>query len=133
MKGIYVLVLSIKKHTSVDIGALGTIVFEKGTYAYVGSAQNNVEKRVKRHLRKRKSKFWHIDYLLGTRTTAVLKVFFREGGRPEECRISRWIAERGTPVRGFGSSDCRCDSHLFKIGDYEFLRRSMHELTVQSG
>ena len=133
MKGIYVLVISMKKNTSVNVGALGTVVFERGMYAYVGSAQNNVQKRVERHLRKRKPKFWHIDYLLGTRATAVLKVFFREGGRPQECRISRWIAERGTPVIGFGSSDCGCDSHLFKIGDCGFLSRAMHELIVQSG
>ncbi len=132
MKGIYVLVISIRKNTSVDVGALGTVVFEKGLYAYVGSAQNNVEKRVERHLKRCKPKFWHIDYLLGNDSATVSHVFFREGSRFEECQASGQIAERGVPIRRFGSSDCRCDGHLFKIEDYEFLRNYMHEITVQS-
>jgi Uri superfamily endonuclease len=132
MKGIYVLVISIRKNTSVDVGALGTVVFEKGLYAYVGSAQNNVEKRVERHLRRCKPKFWHIDYLLGKDSATVSHVFFKEGSRFEECLVSRQIAEKGLPIRRFGSSDCRCDGHLFKIEDYGFLRNYMHEITVQS-
>jgi Uri superfamily endonuclease len=132
MKGIYVLVISIRKNISVNVGALDTVVFEKGLYAYVGSAQNNVKKRIERHLRRCKPKFWHIDYLLSNDAATVLNVFFKEGARSEECQVSRQIAERGIPIRRFGSSDCRCDSHLFKIEHYEVLSESMHEITVQS-
>ena len=64
MKGIYILLISIAGRISVSVGALGDKSFQKGLYVYVGSAQNNLEKRVKRHLRKVKRRFWHIDYLL---------------------------------------------------------------------
>jgi Uri superfamily endonuclease len=62
-KGIYILVVSVSKDINVNVGALGSVNFEKDLYAYVGSAQNNLEKRIERHLRKTKQKFWHIDYL----------------------------------------------------------------------
>ena len=62
-KGIYILVVSVSKDINVNVGALGSVNFEKDLYACVGSAQNNLEKRIERHLRKTKQKFWHIDYL----------------------------------------------------------------------
>jgi Uri superfamily endonuclease len=52
MKGIYVLIISVDKDTIVDAGVLGQLNFKKGLYAYVGSAQANLEKRIERHLRK---------------------------------------------------------------------------------
>jgi len=131
MKGIYVLLISISKGISVNVGALGAVDFEKGMYAYVGSAQSSLEKRVDRHLGKVKRKFWHIDYLLDNVEVNVLKVFWKEAGRLEECQFSRKVAERGISIRGFGSSDCRCESHLFKIEDYGFLREFTHEIPVK--
>jgi len=132
MKGIYVLLISISKGISVNVGALGTVTFEKGLYAYVGSAQSGLEKRVERHLGRAKRKFWHIDYLLDSVGVKVLKVFWAEALKLEECQISRKIAERGIPIRGFGSSDCRCESHLFKLRDYGFLREFMHGIQVKA-
>ena len=126
-KGIYVLVVSVGKDINVDVGALGRVNFEKGLYAYVGSAQNNLEKRIKRHLRKTKQKFWHIDYLLDDDNVKVLKVFYKHAGKSEECKAASRIAERSVSIKGFGSSDCKCRSHLFKIGDYRFLREFMRE------
>jgi Uri superfamily endonuclease len=115
MKGIYVLIVSIVENINVNVGALGSVTFEKGLYAYVGSAQNNLEKRIQRHLRKTKQKFWHIDYLLENDSVKVLTAFYRREGRPKECDVARKIAELGVPIRGFGSSDCRCRGHLFRI------------------
>ena len=97
------------------MGALGKIEFRKGTYAYVGSAQNGIEKRVARHLRREKRKFWHIDYLLAQETVRIEKVLCKRAPRQEECRTAQALSELGSPVRGFGSSDCSCSSHLFKI------------------
>lgn len=125
MKGIYVLLIAIDSDISIDAGALGMLKLEKGSYAYVGSAQNNLEKRVARHLRKEKKKFWHIDYLLDNANVRVLKVLYRNARRPEECKIARKMERRGLPIQGFGSSDCRCRSHLFKIEKYELLREYM--------
>jgi Uri superfamily endonuclease len=130
MKGIYVLIIRIERNISVDTGALGNLNFEKGLYAYVGSAQNNLEERVRRHLRKEKVKFWHIDYLLDNPRVKVLKVFYMRAGRPKECRVAKELAKKGFPIRGFGSSDCKCESHLFKVEDYEFLREHMRETEV---
>jgi len=126
-KGIYVLVISVSKDISTNVGALGAVNFEKGLYAYVGSAQKCLEKRVRRHLGRAKRKFWHIDYLLNDDNAKVLKVFYKNAGKSEECNVANKIGERGVPTKGFGSSDCKCQSHLFKIGDYRFLREFMHE------
>jgi Uri superfamily endonuclease len=130
MKGIYVLIIAIDKNISVDAGVLGNLNFEKGLYAYVGSAQNNLEERVKRHLRTEKKKFWHIDYLLDNSPVKIVQVFFKRAGKPKECKIAKELAKKGFPIRGFGSSDCNCESHLFRIEEYEFLREHMRETVV---
>ena len=76
LKGIYVVLISVRENILVKVGALGEILFEKGLYAYVGSAQNNLEKRVKRHFRKNKPKFWHIDYLLENKEAEIIQLLF---------------------------------------------------------
>jgi Uri superfamily endonuclease len=125
VKGVYVLVILVGKDIKVNVGALGSTDFEKGLYAYVGSAQNSLEKRIERHLRKAKRKFWHIDYLLDDRSVKGVKVFHKEAEKSEECRVARELSERAVPVVNFGCSDCDCVSHLFKIDDYRFLRNLM--------
>jgi Uri superfamily endonuclease len=126
-KGIYTLVLSVSKDIDVNVGALGCVNFEQGLYVYVGSAQNNLEKRIERHLRKTKQKFWHIDHLLDDAHVEVVKVLNKKAERLEECKTAKRISEIGAPIKGFGSSDCKCESHLFKVEDYQFLREFMHE------
>ena len=125
VKGVYVLVVSVGKDIKVNIGAFGSIGFEKGLYAYVGSAQNGLEKRIERHLRRAKRKFWHIDYLLENEFVNVVKVFYKEAEKSDECRVASELSERAVPVVNFGCSDCDCVSHLFKIDDYGFLRNLM--------
>jgi adenylylsulfate kinase len=39
----------------------------------------------------------------------------------------------GIAVNKFGSSDCHCRSHLFRVENYEFLRDWMDELAPSSG
>ena len=129
MKGIYILIIRVTEDVNVNVGALGDMAFAKGLYAYVGSAQANLEQRVKRHLRSEKRRFWHSDYLLDNSTAEVVKVFFREAAKAEECKTASIIGERGEPVDGFGCSDCRCRSHLFRIDGYGFLLDSMQELS----
>ena len=124
--GIYVLVISINRDIRINIGALGNINFTNGLYAYVGSAQKGLEKRVKRHLRKAKRKFWHIDYLLADDSIKVLKVFHKKAGKVEECKIASEIGKKSIPLKEFGSSNCKCPSHLFKLKDYQSLRELMY-------
>jgi sugar fermentation stimulation protein A len=114
--GSYLLILELRENMAIDIGKLRTIDFRKGFYIYVGSAKKNLQKRLERHLRKRKNMFWHIDYLrdkaedctaIPIRSTDDL-----------ECGLSKAI-DMITPlsIPGFGSSDCDCTSHLFYMDD----------------
>lgn len=110
--GSYIIILNIRENTNISIGKLGTIHFPKGFYLYVGSAVRNLTQRMQRHLRKRKTFFWHIDYLrnhadqcmaLPIRSSDPLEHELAEALRT----ISHWH------IPGFGSSDCSCDTHLF--------------------
>jgi Uri superfamily endonuclease len=110
---------------------LGALTLNPGLYAYVGSAQTNLEQRIKRHLRKEKRFFWHIDYLLSSDAAKVVKVLYKDAGKTEECAVANALSEKGVPVDGFGCSDCDCRSHLFHIGaDYGFLWALMKGLSL---
>ncbi|MCX8171170.1 MAG: GIY-YIG nuclease family protein [Candidatus Bathyarchaeota archaeon] len=126
-KGIYVLVLSVGRDLDVDVGSLGAIHFNSGLYAYIGSAQNNLERRVIRHFSREKRLFWHIDYLLKNEYVKIQRVFFKAAPKTEECLLAKDMNALYKPIKGFGSSDCTCISHLFKIESYEnldsFLRK----------
>ncbi len=115
MKGIYILLIKVKKDINIKVGALGKILFKKGRYAYVGSAQNNLEKRIQRHLSKNKKKRWHIDYLLMNPNVEVESVHHKETGKEEECEIAQVLETVEEPIKGFGSSDCKCTAHLFRL------------------
>ncbi|MDH7478188.1 MAG: GIY-YIG nuclease family protein [Candidatus Bathyarchaeota archaeon] len=128
MNSVYVLIIKVNKNINVNVGALGKVNFDKGIYAYVGSAKKGLSKRIERHFRKNKPKFWHIDYLLSNSNVNVLKVFTMQESF-SECEVAKHVSEMGVPLRSFGSSDCKCMSHLFKIREYEFLRGFIHELS----
>jgi len=129
MKGVYILVLNISKNLQAKIGFLGKIKFDKGIYAYVGSAQNNLEKRIARHMSKNKKKFWHIDYLLDSEFTKVINVFYKKSRKIEECKIADNLGKTEILIPNFGCSDCNCKSHLFRIKNLDiFLGLRMKEL-----
>jgi Uri superfamily endonuclease len=132
LKGIYVLIIQVSNDAEVHVGALGKLTFKKGLYAYVGSAQNSLKQRVKRHLRREKRRFWHVDYLLGNDAAKVIEVFHKQADKTEECAVAKAIGKRGEPIDGFGSSDCSCKSHLFCMRDYRFLRGFMRVLNVKT-
>ena len=108
-KGSYVLVVEIKKDKRIRIGKLGEFLFKKGLYFYVGSAQGGIKRRIQRYFKKRKTK-WHIDYLI--RAGEVTGVFlFKEMSEDVISNIMRKFMKEY--IKGFGSSDKRCFSHLF--------------------
>lgn len=123
LKGVYVLFLRVPFSLSIPIGALGTVQFKGGHYAYVGSALGGVRQRVSRHMRKEKTLHWHVDYLLLRSRVVDLVVAPTE--KPKECAIARRLAERFEFVRGFGCSDCRCESHLFYHPELHVLVREV--------
>ncbi len=109
MKGTYILIIEIDGNKKIKIGKR-EICFKKGYYAYVGSAMNSIEKRLERHLRDEKRKRWHIDYLIGE--GKIKKIFYKECKTKEECKIAKKF-DSFDAIPKFGSSDCRCRSHLF--------------------
>jgi len=116
--GAYVLLLQLNDRRALIIGALGEYHFQSGFYAYVGSALGpGGFKRILRHIRvstgENKARRWHIDYLSSVSTIIEThKVFTQER---LECAIATlMLNDLGTSsMRGFGSSDCNCRSHLF--------------------
>ena len=134
MKGVYVLVIEVSRDIDVKIGSLGEIGFVKGLYAYAGSAQNSLFKRIERHLSDEKKRFWHLDYLLDSGFAKVVKVFYKEGPKSLECRTAAQLSECGVDVRGFGCSDCKCGAHLVRISSLDcVLRLEMDEYCFSRG
>ena len=130
MKGVYALIIRLNRNLRMKAGALDETCFVKGSYIYVGSAQTNLEQRVKRHIRKEKRLFWHIDYLLNSDAAKIEKVLWLEADKSGECALSQEIRKRGESIKGFGSSDCSCVSHLFLMNDYTFLLEKMKPLIL---
>lgn len=127
MKGVYALVVSVERKINPEIGSLGKIKFSPGKYVYLGSAQNNLEKRVGRHLKWQKPAggfHWHIDYLLGSPGVRVEEVFWRKGPKEDECRMAGMFSDS---VKGFGCSDCSCESHL-ALFEPDILEKEMERL-----
>ncbi len=107
----YVLFLKIKKDVKVAVGKLGRIKFLKGYYLYVGSAKKGIKSRLNRHILKNKNLFWHIDYLLNSPYTVIGEVWVAQDEK--ECSVASLFKQQYDFVERFGSSDCRCKSHLF--------------------
>lgn len=112
--GTYILLIAVDRALALDVGRLGAVAFPPGYYLYVGSALGNLQARLARHLRREKRVHWHIDVLLGQ--ARIVEIWYRPGRERLECAWARALA--GAPGltpwgRRFGSSDCRCPTHLF--------------------
>jgi sugar fermentation stimulation protein A len=111
-RGSYLLVLRLSEDKKINVGKLGSIVFKKGFYVYVGSAMSNLTARIERHQRLRKNFHWHIDSLRDA-TDFVCALAIRSSDRLE-CEIANTMSGIAEwTVQGFGSSDCTCPTHLF--------------------
>ena len=110
----YQLFLIIKKDVTVSVGALGPQFFKSGVYVYTGSAKRGMERRIARHLKKRKPKRWHIDYLTTHRHVEIVEVRRFDD---DECTVNQQV-DGSVVVAGFGASDCKrgCVSHLKYLG-----------------
>jgi Uri superfamily endonuclease len=115
-RGCYQLLLYLNRKSRIKIGKKGECDFPDGYYIYTGSALNGLEGRINRHLRKDKKNFWHIDYLLPH--CKILKVIqYNQNHKNEatECELNKKLLRKKNSVvvvKRFGSSDCRCPSHL---------------------
>jgi Uri superfamily endonuclease len=115
-KGSYVLILKMKNPALIQTGKLGMIGFPRGWYAYAGSAMGSggLAGRIGRHLNSEKKLHWHIDYL--SRLADITEIWYRAGTARMEHAWAEVLGElQGAAVvaEKFGSSDCRCRTHLF--------------------
>lgn len=110
MKGCYCLIIKVEDEKKLKIGKKIENNFKKGYYVYIGSAMNNLESRVKRHLSSSKKLHWHIDYLL--KHGQIDEVIYNLDEKAE-CDLSKKLSLNNEYVKDFGCSDCNCKSHLY--------------------
>jgi len=111
--GLYQLVVRLRESRCIGVGSHGRFSFPVGYYVYTGSARRGLESRIARHMRRRKKMRWHIDYLLRHGRILVVRKYDSD---QSECELSRRVEDlpgSKVIVRGFGSSDCECSTHLF--------------------
>ena len=113
--GTYALVLHAAEERSVEIGRLGRLELQPGFYVYVGSAfgPGGLRARLRHHLKLATRPHWHIDYL--RRATRLVEIWYSHDEAVQEHAWAdgiRRMRSASTPLSGFGSSDCRCPSHL---------------------
>jgi len=113
--GTYALLLRSDVSARTRIGRWGYLNVRPGYYIYVGSAlgPGGVLARVSRHCREQKTRHWHIDYL--REFTIPATVWYSYSPTRLEHRWADAVAKLNNtePVKGFGCSDCSCNSHLF--------------------
>jgi Uri superfamily endonuclease len=119
LKGSYCLIIHVSRDITLQIGKLGMFDFGKGFYVYVGSALNSLVGRLKRHLSDDKKLFWHVDYLLVDSNVELVEIVFAVDDGKWECSLASEVGLVGVEVKGFGCSDCKCSSHLFKFDDLD--------------
>ena len=112
--GSYILMIHIPRDVTARVGSLGERYFPAGYYLYVGTAKRGLTKRMERHLRKRTTAHWHIDYLKGyaDQCTAIPI----RSSLPLEHELAEAVGRIADGcVVSFGSSDCDCPGHLFRF------------------
>jgi Uri superfamily endonuclease len=114
--GTYVVRFKAVEAQTFTIGRLGTLVCAPGFYFYIGSAfgPGGLRARLRHHLGRSRVPRWHVDYL--KRSIKIDEIWFtRDARRLEHTWASSLslVSDMGVPLRRFGASDCRCDSHLF--------------------
>jgi len=110
------------------VGRLEEVSFKEGVYIYIGSAKGCLEARLQRHLRKEKRIFWHIDYLLENKKAKILQIWTID--KKMECQTAKIFCQDPTTEiikKGFGSSDCKCLTHLFFIKDKKKTEKILKE------
>jgi sugar fermentation stimulation protein A len=112
---LYVVLTYVPRRTTIPVGALGPVVFERGWYVYVGSAARARRARVARHLAPFKPLRWHADYLFAV---FPARRAWLVDGAAGECRLAGALAAlpgAARRPRRFGAGDCRCAGHLVRF------------------
>jgi Uri superfamily endonuclease len=109
------LILKAVAAEAVQAGSLGALQVQPGFYVYAGSAfgPGGLLARLSHHCLPAAKPHWHIDYL--RQKTGIQEIWYTYASDKREHAWAQTIqALPGAqlPMPGFGSSDCRCISHL---------------------
>lgn len=150
MKGVYILIVEVKHAVRLRIKSGDEIVVGPGEWVYIGSAMGSgstsLENRLRRHFRKEKTKYWHIDYLLGA-NVEIKEAIWAESKVSVECDLAQRITNHVRFMvgpKGFGASDCQrgCFTHVYLyLGEEKlheiimsiFRRLSLHPHITKNG
>ncbi|MDT7888702.1 MAG: GIY-YIG nuclease family protein [Desulfurococcales archaeon] len=103
----------------IEIGGLGIKCIDPGLYGYIGSARGygGLRARVSRHIRRDKERWWHIDYITSLESCEIVFTLYIETSKDLEKELADiltfsqcWTGY----IKGFGSSDKRSYTHLFR-------------------
>jgi Uri superfamily endonuclease len=113
--GTYALFLVCASVCRIQVGRLGRLRTKPGYYAYIGSAfgPGGIYARIAHHIRSANRCHWHIDYL--RQITQPVSCWYTHDPIRREHEWAGLVAalpQAEIPLVGFGSSDCRCRSHL---------------------
>jgi sugar fermentation stimulation protein A len=129
-KGSYLLVLENPGDITLTVGKLGDIHFQKGFYVYVGSALHALDSRIKRHKKKRKKIFWHIDYIAST-VMKIKKVYPIRRPDKLESQLAQAIGQISDgSIKHFGTSDAQDSSHLFYFRTSPAMNRNFVDIIL---
>ncbi len=115
LPGTYALILEATVAREISVGHLGRLRLAPGWYVYVGSAfgPGGLRARCAHHMKVARKPHWHVDYLRAV--TRLQAIWLTQDPQPREHQWAEQMAraqEARIPSPGFGSSDCRCVSHL---------------------
>ena len=115
LPGTYALISSASRERQITVGKIGTLRLQPGFYIYIGSAfgPGGLKARIRHHSRRAAHPHWHIDYL--SSALELKEIWYTCDPVHREHQWATIISNnRGSsaPLAGFGSSDCRCNTHL---------------------
>ena len=119
------MLLHLEHETTLQIGRLGSHQLEKSYYVYAERISQQLTGKARRR---------HIDYL--RELAAVEGLWVRIGPPPQDCKVIAEVLrlpgdQPGPP--GFGSSGCRCRTHLVYFGDRPDVESIARRLGLQKG
>jgi len=126
--GTYLVVLKNSQAKTIRIGKLAQLDIRKGYYVYIGSAlgPGGVIARLRHHSKICTKPHWHLDYLRAE--TEFYQAYAQYSVERKECEWAAALAGSAVvsePMKGFGSSDCQCGSHLFYSSSYAKVVRTI--------
>ena len=132
--GTYALILFCSQDKQVQIVKLGPLRLRQGFYVYVGSAfgPGGVRARVAHHQKVSQRPHWHIDYLRPH--TRLDRIWYSHDRLRREHQWAHAIHNlRGAsvPLAGFGSSDCKCSTHLLFFTRRPLFREFVNSFTFR--